>query len=419
MTNPAPGHSTPLGGVGPARAARWVLAGGASLLGTAAIGALGSVGAATYVARLLLVPDKRQLDDARIVAVEDDLVVLADDEPATTPGRAGLWFDTGKGHARIGDIVDADKHRVTRKLLTVDMGEIAPGPARVDAAWFWGDPLTSLGMPYEDIEIPSELGPLPAWVVRPAPDAPRDGRWAVLVHGRGGTREECLRGIRPLRDLGLTVVIPMYRNDIGAPPSPDGRYSLGLSEWRDLDAAMAYALAQGARSLVIGGWSMGGAVTLQALAMSERSDRVDGAFFDSPVVDWVDVLAYQAKLNRVPPPILGLARQMIGGRSGKHLVGVHEPLDFALTQWVRRADELRHRMLIMHSWDDGFVPAGPSHELAQARPDLVRLEEWHGARHCMCWNTDDARWEGAVRAFVTDIDRPGPADSLRRASATG
>ena len=67
---------------------------------------------------------------------------------------------------------------------------------------------------------------------------------------------------------------------------------------------------------------------------------------------------------------------------------------------MRRADELTHPMLIMHSVADDFVPIGPSLAVAQARPDLVRLEEWAVARHCRLWNTDTARWEESVQEFV-------------------
>jgi pimeloyl-ACP methyl ester carboxylesterase len=91
---------------------------------------------------------------------------------------------------------------------------------------------------------------------------------------------------------------------------------------------------------------------------------------------------------------------MMRRRWGHRLVGVHEGVDLALTDWVHRADELRHPVLLIHSADDEFVPAGPSRALARARPDLVRFEEWHVARHCTEWNTEPERWEALVRDFA-------------------
>ena len=92
----------------------------------------------------------------------------------------------------------------------------------------------------------------------------------------------------------------------------------------------------------------------------------------------------------------------MGRRATRHLVGVHDPVDVALTNWVARADEIHHRILIQHSVDDEFVPAGPSLALAEARPDVVTLELWDTARHCKEWNLDSVRWERVLAEFFSD-----------------
>ncbi len=362
---------------------------------------LGSVAAATYVARRVLTPDASRPDDVEILSVTGDLVTLRANEYTLSPGLCGFWLDRGDGHIRVGGIAGRDDGIVARPLLHVDGGRAHAGAARFNSYWYWSDPTTCLGVPHEDVDVRSDAGALPTWLIRP--DRPT-GRWAILMHGRGGSREETLRAVAPLRDAGLTILIPMYRNDIGAPRSRDGRYNLGLSEWRDLDAAMAYAVDHDATSLVIGGWSMGAAITLQALALSRYADRVAGVFFDSPVVDWADVLRYQAKLNHVPPVIRDLARHVMGRRRTRRLAGVHEPVDIALTNWVARSDELRHPILLIHSHDDDFVPIGPSLELAARRPDLVQLEQWRSAKHCMEWNTEPERWERLVGDFAQAVE---------------
>ena len=149
------------------------------------------------------------------------------------------------------------------------------------------------------------------------------------------------------------------------------------------------------------GWSMGGAIVLQFLDRSPLSSMVSRVVLDGPVVDWGDVLAHHAKQHRMPAHVGSLARAMMARRWGHRLVGVHEGVDLAKTDWVRRADELQHPMLLIHSADDEFVPVGPSRALAQVRPDLVTFEEWHVARHCKEWNTDPQRWDRLVRDFVT------------------
>ena len=375
---------------------------GAAITGgsVTALGALSSVSAAAYFARRVLTPDRERPEDTEILAVDDHTVTLGVTADTVVPGRYGLWLDGAEGHCRVGDVVELDEERgrVTRELLGVDFGHLATGFARWNQYYYGSSPERSLGVSTQHVEVLTELGPMPAWLVEA--EQPTD-RWAILVHGRGARREECLRGIKPLRDSGINVLVPSYRNDPGAPSGPDGRYNLGLSEWRDIEDAALYAVQHGARELVLVGWSMGGAIVLQTLDRSWLTGHVSHVVLDAPVIDWNDVLAHHAREHGVPAPVGSLSRTLMGKRWARRLVGVHDPLDVAKTNWVARADELRHRMLLIHSVDDEFVPVGPSERLAEARPDLVWFEPWETARHTKEWNTDPERWEIAVREFVS------------------
>lgn len=369
-----------------------------------ALSAIGSLGAATYFARRIITPEQEQRDDTTILVVGEGAITLRADPHTLSPGRYGLWLDGGAGHLRLGDVVSVDAtskraadHTVTREVLGVDAGEPAPGSARWNAYYYCGDP-GSLGLPFEDVLVPSDVGDLPAWRVEPEET---DGRWAVLVHGRSARREETLRAIPVLRDLGLTVLVPMYRNDIGAPASIDGRYNLGLSEWRDVEAAIRYAVSHGAREVTLMGWSMGGAVVLQTLDRSELSGWVTRVVLDGPVIDWGDVITYQAGLNNLPRSVDLLAKLLLRRRFTLRLVGIAEPIDIAITNWVERSAELHHPILLIHSTADDVVPSGPSEELARRRPELVQFAPWELALHCREWNTDTPRWERLVRDFVS------------------
>jgi uncharacterized protein len=370
------------------------------------LSAAGAVSAAAYFARKVVTPDLLKQDDTQILDVAKDSVTLGLTAETEQPGRYGLWFDGGQGHARVGAIlgVDQEDGSVRRVLEGVDSGELGAGPGRWNQYYFTGNPQETLGLAARDVQIDSELGMLAAWEV-PADSQmratrPPTGRWAILVHGRGAPREECLRAVPVLHDLGFTALIPMYRNDIGAPASPDGRYSLGLSEWRDCEAALLYAVDAGAKEIVLFGWSMGGAIVLQTLDRSWLSDRVKAVVLDAPVIDWADVLRHHGAVNRIPGPIGSLSRSLIGHRWARRLVGVHEPIDVALTNWENRSGELKHPTLLIHSLDDEFVPAGPSISLAAKRPDLVRFEPWPEGRHTKEWNVDPERWDAVVREFL-------------------
>ena len=371
------------------------VAGGSVALG----GALTSVGAAAYFARKVLTPDRQRPDDTQILAVDSNALTLDLTVDTTSPGRYGLWLDGSRGHVRLGEVLDVDQERgrVRRELHGVDYGHLAPGFARWNQYYFAGPPDRALGVRTEYLEVPTELGTMPAWLI---PAEGQSDRWAILVHGRGARRDEALRAVEPLRGNDINVLIPSYRNDLGARSGPDGRYNLGLSEWRDVEDAALVALQRGARELILVGWSMGGAIVLQMLSQSWVADQVSQVILDGPVIDWGDVLAHHARQHKVPPPIDGLSRSLMGRRATRRLVGVHSPLDVAKTNWVDRAAELKHPMLVIHSVDDEFVPVGPSERLAAARPDLVTMQQWDTARHTKEWNVDPERWERSVSDFV-------------------
>lgn len=362
--------------------------------------AAGSLAAAAYFARRVLTPERERPDDTEILEVRDGRVLLSATAETVVPGRYGLWLGGGGGHVRIGDITstDAEDGTVERLVLGVDHGELHPGGARFDPYYHAGTPEQALGLRTESVDVPGELGRMPAWVV-PAPGG-RGGRWAVCVHGRGAQRQETLRALPALHEAGWTSLVPTYRNDEDVPAGPDGRYNLGLSEWRDLESAVEYAVRSGAEEVLLVGWSMGGAIVLQFLDRSPMADVVSRVVLDGPVIDWGDVLDHHARLHRLPKGVGTLSRSMMGRGWGRRFVGVHESVDVALTDWVSRAGELRHPILLIHSAEDEFVPVGPSRALAQHRRDLVTFEEWPVARHCKEWNTDPERWERVVGAFV-------------------
>ncbi|MFN2319422.1 MAG: alpha/beta hydrolase [Dermatophilaceae bacterium] len=373
-----------------------IAAGG--VLGSAVLAGLASLGAASYFARRVLSPDGEGPTDHVVYAVDSDAVTLSRTEESEVPGRYGLWDEDRAAHLRMGDIHELTDTTVTRGLLGVDFGEFVAGPARFNQYYYAQSPEEALGLSTRTVTIQAEIGDLPAWLV---PATGGGDRWAVLVHGRGALRLECVRAVRALHEAGLTVLIPAYRNDTDAPRGLDGRYTLGLSEWRDVDDAIRYAVRRGARTVTLGGWSMGGAICMQVLAQSDLAARVTGVFLDCPVLDWGDVLRHHARTNNLPTPIALLARVVMGSESARWLAGVSESVDVARTDWVHRAEELTHPMLVMHSVADDFVPIGPSRAVAAARPDLVTFEEWEVARHCKLWNTDSERWERAVQEFVS------------------
>ncbi|WP_270365394.1 alpha/beta hydrolase family protein [Microbacterium algeriense] len=347
------------------------------------------------VARRVVTP-MRRVTDTEILSVDTgaQTIELGRTLDTELPGRYGLFTTGTYGYVKLGAVLTADAHTVRRKLLT----QIEPG-ARVDRAasfsgYYYSSP-SELHLRWESVLIGSPAGPCPAWYF-PASST----TWVIQVHGRGATRAECLRAVPVLHAAGLPNLVVSYRNDGEAPRTRAGAYALGASEWRDVDAAIAYALRHGAERVLLMGWSMGGAISLQAAVNSGLRDRIAGIILESPVVDWRTVLRFQARMVGVRAPLPELAMGALQRPLTARLSGADEPIAFDRLDMVARADELVAPILILHSDDDGFVPADSSHALQEARPDLVTMPRFTVARHTKLWNYDQTGWTSAITDWL-------------------
>lgn len=376
---------------------------GGVVLGAVGLAALAAAAAATItvrVARQVVTPPTVREEDIRVMALSADTITLSPTKDSLLPGRYGLWFDNGDGHAHIGPIISVDSGGVTRELISVDFGVLGAGAKARLNGWFYLGP-RELGFPYDDVLIDTELGPAPAWLI---PAETETGRWVIEVHGRAVRRSETLRAVPVFREAGYTSLLVSYRNDQDAPESDDRRYALGDAEWRDVDAAIAFAIGRGATSIVLMGWSMGGAIVLQTATRSQHADIIRGIALDSPVIDWASVLGFQGAELGFPNAASKAVLAVIGNAWGKRLTGQSSPIDLARLDFVARADELRWPILLMHSDDDGYVPSTSSHKLAEARPDIVTFDAFAVARHTKLWNYDTARWNLDIAAWLMTID---------------
>ena len=349
------------------------------------------------VARRVVTP-VRGSTDAEIIAVDTgaQTIELGRTLDTELPGRYGLFTTGTPGYVKLGAVLSADATSVRRKLLT----QIEPG-AQVDRAarfsgWYYSSP-SELHLPSQNVLIGSPAGPCPAWFF-PA----ESSTWVIQVHGRGATRAECLRAVPVLHAAGLPSLVVSYRNDGEAPRSRGGAYSLGAAEWRDVDAAIAYALRHGAERVLLMGWSMGGAVALQTAVNSGNRDRIAGMILESPVVDWRTVLRFQANKAGMHAPLPDLAMGALSVPLTARMSGAEDAIHFDRLDMVSRAEELAVPILILHSEDDGFVPADASHALAEARPDLVTMPRFTVARHTKIWNYDQTGWTAAITDWLQE-----------------
>lgn len=340
-------------------------------------------------------------DDAMIVAVGNRAAALrpiGDDSSRVSKGA--LWGLRWKsGWAVAGPVQGAFRKGVVRSV-TPGEGELRAG-ASVDLSTTPepSDPRRACGLDFEEVAVRSPLGPMPAWLVRSRPDT--NATWVVFVHGKGAARTQALPTLPIYALRGYAELVITYRNDPGGPQSPDGKYHYGRTEWKDLEAACEYALSHGASRLVLAGYSMGGGIVLDFLEESPLAGRVEGAILDSPAIDFgrtVDLGISQATL-----PGLGTPLPPFLGALGKEMASLRFGVDWKDYDLVRRADRLRAPLLVLHGDADDVVPFEGSEALRAARPGLVTLERFRGARHVEGWNLERERYESAMVRFLGSV----------------
>lgn len=362
--------------------------------------AVSTVIAVGTIARRVVTPARTRIRESDVHSIDADngTITLGTNPDTSLPGRYGLFYGAPERYLRLGGVVGPIGETVTRRLESPAGGLQASGPATF-SGWYYSTP-DELGLDYRDVVVPTPVGDAPAWLF---PAEQPTGRWVVIIHGRGTTRSECLRAVPVWRDAGYTSLVVSYRNDGDAPPSADGLYGLGDTEWRDVDAAIDVAVSMGATDIVLMGWSMGGTIAVQTALRSDRANLLRGIVLESPVLDWARVLAFQADAGRIPVPLRTAAISAISSPWGRALTGLDTAVDFSGLDIVSRAAELTVPMLLLHSDDDGFVPSSGSHELAAARPDLVTFDPFTVARHTKLWNYDEARWTRAITDWANAL----------------
>ncbi|MDK1474246.1 hypothetical protein QNO07_12590 [Streptomyces sp. 549] len=317
-----------------------------------------------------------------------DRVSLTRTLDSGTPGVYGL---TGSGcHAAIGpllDVPDASPDTVVRALLSVSGGDLRPGTrVHLTSQLHRGGPRDALGLAAADVRVPAPAGALPAWWVPGARTT-----WVIAVHGPGTDRDLALNLLPLLSGLGLPVLGLGLRGDPDAPAAPGGVAHLGLTEWLDVDAALHYAVREGAARIVLAGWSTGASAALFTAARSVLRDRVGALVLDSPVLDWRGTVRALAA-RRAPRVPAALALRAALGRA---------ELD------ADRLDELAdpHRptvpALLLHGTEDPVASHAASRAFVEARPDLMQLHSFREARHAAAWNADPARCEAILQRFLT------------------
>jgi fermentation-respiration switch protein FrsA (DUF1100 family) len=315
-----------------------------------------------------------------VIEVDARGVTLAADTSAALPGIWGLVTDTGT--IVVGDIQTADDGVVRRRLLGAT-GATDPGPAVFDRIVYGPDP-GAVGLQYSEVILEGPRGDMATWVI-----AGTDDTWVVFVHDSGADRTEALRILPVLSGLGLPVVIPALAVGAADPETPA---DLGTGSFRQVTAAMDFALGSGAEEVVLIGSGTGGSAVLLAAADDRYDTAVPAIILDGPLLDAAAVAEQRLRADKVPGFLVGWAKALATFRFG---------IEWTVLDHLATASQQLRPMLIFHGELDQRFPLASSRSYSTAAPDAT-LVVVPGAGHGATWNLDPEAYEAALVAFLGD-----------------
>ena len=335
-------------------------------------------------ATVTILPDEADRDETKF---DDAVIGLALDESLLVAGPATRGAD-GAQTRPVLDVIGNAPNVGDRYGLTRDV---------------WLDP-EQAGLDSKDVVITTPDGrQFPAWEI------PVEGstKWAILTHGKGAARSEMLRMARPLHKAGYNVLIITYTGDVGAPAYDDGMVHYGRTEWQELQAAVEYVDAAGADTIVLGGTSHGGAVTLGFLERGELARRVDGVILDAPASSFDDVIDEAAEFRSLPVVNQPIPESLED--AAKLAVAVRYGVDFSAVDYSDKPELIEVPLLTFQGVDDRTVPKAVNDRFMREAGAGGTYEVVDGADHVLSWNVDPKAYEKAIREVHQGARRAGRA----------
>jgi pimeloyl-ACP methyl ester carboxylesterase len=373
-----------------------------ALLALVAVALAAAVAVGWVMSNRFLVPKPYSLmPEFEIVAVEDSpanggvvvtLPVAEEPTQFSDVAKEGIYNLLWQGgHGRLGSVLSNDGRQVVRRVVDIEGETPQPGDrARLDVTIFRRDPLADHGIAFEELELAGPTGRLRAWWMDDGAE-----RAVLALHGRRrADLTETLRILPTLRRSGWSVMALAYRNHDRSDPGPDGLFHYGHSEVEDALAGLAELERRGVEEVVLYGFSMGGAVALEALKRwPPDGPRLVGVALDSPLLDPRTVIAKGARDSGLPRPglLTDLALWVARLRTG---------VNWSNLDQRRGAAAVDVPLLLIAGTADNTIPIGLVDEFAalvQAPVEYLRLDE---VDHVEGWNRDRKRYEGAVESFL-------------------
>ncbi|MFK0042253.1 alpha/beta hydrolase family protein [Paenarthrobacter sp. NPDC090517] len=360
--------------------------------------AAGLSGFAVVMARKIVKRGPKDYRRAEMVHGGRSIRIDLDDYTKAPGGFGVLDPATGK-YTRVGEVtlIDEEQKFVERLL---DQSSSTPGGLGPIVDWtpdVFFEPGAVRGH-YQEVHVPTEYGAAPAWLF----EAENQDVWVIHIHGSWTDRSIMFRDVHAFSSLGFTSLVPTFRSDAEVrPPQADSSH-LGQTEWRDVESAVSYAVAHGAKRIILSGWSMGGTMALLTSERSAYRDRIIGLVLVGPVTSWRKAIRAGAAQARVPAAGADLVMSLLGTRVFARMLGLEEPIDFDALDWVDVANRVDVPTLVLQSTADQEVPWEISAAFQRANPATVTLISLPEAHHTQEWNASPSTFTNELTRWVSN-----------------
>ena len=329
-------------------------------------------------------------DDGRRVRIDLDDYTKAH-------GDFGVFDPVAERYTRVGEVtlIDVDQKFVERRIHPTGSGPVTLGPVVDWTPDVFFEP-SAVAERFEEVHIPTAYGVAPAWLF----EGRNADTWVIHIHGSWTDRSIMFRDVHAFSPLGFTSLVPSFRSDPEVSPPQAESSHLGQTEWRDVESAVAYAVAHGAQRIILSGWSMGGTIALLTAERSAYRDRIVGMVLVGPVTSWRKTITAGAAAAGVPAAGADFVMSLLQAPPFAKMLGLEEPINFNALEWVDAPNRVVIPTLVLHSSADREVPWEISAAFQQATPDTVTLVALPEAHHTQEWNASPCIFTDELTSWI-------------------